>query len=107
MSHPLPPKHFSNPCYVALTATFKKHLKIQRIGSVISIHYKPFLNAIFLASTFFLSKEPYAFLSHFKSKGISVFLTPPKGQSLQKNLHPLGSIFFQNLVSLNTNLLCS
>ena len=46
----------------------------------------------------FLSKDPYAFLSHFKSKGISVFLTQHKGQaSLENNLHPLGSIFFQNL----------
>ncbi|MCT3648453.1 hypothetical protein HZQ44_09790 [Elizabethkingia anophelis] len=37
-------------------------------------------------------------LSHFKSKGISVFLTHHKGQaSLENNLHPLGSIFFQNL----------
>ena len=46
----------------------------------------------------FLSKDPYAFLSHFKSKGISVFLTHHKGQaSLENNLHPLGSIFFQNL----------
>ena len=64
----------------------------------ISIHCEPFPNAIFLASTFILSKDPYAFLSHFKSKGISVFLTHHKGQaSLENNLHPLGSIFFQNL----------
>ncbi|MGE6219978.1 Arm DNA-binding domain-containing protein [Nubsella zeaxanthinifaciens] len=50
------------------------------IGSVISMHCKPFLNAIFLASSFILSKDPYAFLSHFKSKGISVFLTHHKGR---------------------------
>lgn len=61
------------------------------IGSVISIYYKPFINTIFLASTrVFIQRSLYALLSHFKSKGISVFLTPSKGHaSLEKNLHPL------------------
>lgn len=46
----------------------------------------------------FYPKTRMLFLSHFKSKGISVFLTHHKGQaSLENNLHPLGSIFFQNL----------
>jgi len=39
------------------------------------------------------------FLFRFKSKGMTVFLTGAKGHaSLEKNLHPLGSIFSQNLV---------
>ncbi|WP_300673961.1 hypothetical protein [Soonwooa sp.] len=82
---------------VALRATqLKKHLSIQGNRSVISIHNRPFSNAIFPASTFsFIQRSLYALLSHFKSKGISVFLTPPKGHaSLKKNLHPLGSIFY-------------
>ena len=63
----------------------------------ISIHCEPFPNAIFLASTFFYPKNRML-SSHFKSKGISVFLTHHKGQaSLENNLHPLGCIFFQNL----------
>ncbi|WP_212592632.1 hypothetical protein [Sphingobacterium humi] len=64
--------------------------------SVISIHFEPFINAIFPASTFsFIQISLYALLFHFKSKGISVFLTPAQGHaSLEKNLHPLGSICF-------------
>jgi hypothetical protein len=53
-----------------------------------------------LASTSGLFKNRYAVLSHFKSKGISVFLTHQQGQALrvcQKiSTHP-GRIFWQNL----------
>tara|TARA_R110002096_G_C14624618_1_gene724353 strand:+ start:1661 stop:1981 length:321 start_codon:yes stop_codon:yes gene_type:complete len=96
-AHPLQ-NIFQTSFYVAFRATLpKKYLKkIQRIGSVIPIHYEPFINAIFLASTMvFIQRSLYALLSHFKSKGVSVFLTPPKGHaSLEKNLHPLGCICF-------------
>jgi len=53
-----------------------------------------------LLPRFFIQRASMQFLFRFKSKGISVFLTPPEGHaSLKKNLHPLGSIFSQNLVS--------
>ncbi|RKD17893.1 hypothetical protein BCY91_16600 [Pelobium manganitolerans] len=56
----------------------------------------------------FLFKNRYAFLFHFKSKGISVFLTQKQGRAFlvcKKNLHPFGSYFFdKTLFLLNTNL---
>jgi len=50
----------------------------------------------------FLSKSQYAVLSHFKSKGISVFLTQQQGQALrvrQKISTHSGRIFWQNLAA--------
>ena len=92
--------HFSNPCYGGLHSHTTKKTFINpanwkcyfnSLGTIYQCHF-------LRLPQFFLSKEPYAFLSHFKSKGISVFLTHHKGQaSLENNLHPLGSIFFQNL----------
>ena len=56
--------------------------------------------AIFITSTIFSIEEAsMLLLFRFKSKGMTVFLTEAKGHaSLEKNLHPLGSIFSQNLV---------
>ena len=84
---------------VAYTATYKKNIYK---SSELEVLFQFTLNHLAMPFSwlpqFFLSKEPYAFLSHFKSKGISVFFTHHKGQaSLENNLHPLGSIFFQNL----------
>jgi len=53
-----------------------------------------------LPPMFFYPRSLYAYCLRFKSKGMTVFLTATKGHaSLKKNLHPLGSIFSQNLVS--------
>ncbi|MDE5528783.1 hypothetical protein KRE37_02315 [Elizabethkingia meningoseptica] len=73
---------FQIPVMVAYTATYKKNIYK---SSELEVLFQFTLNHLAMPFSwlpqFFLSKEPYAFLSHFKSKGISVFLTPPKGQA--------------------------
>ncbi|MDQ8750107.1 MULTISPECIES: hypothetical protein [Weeksellaceae] len=71
--------------------------KIQRVGNKFSIPFRTIytMQSSLLPSMFFYPRSQYALLFRFKSKGISVFLTPPQGHaSLKKNLHPLGSIYF-------------
>src|SRR5690554_1420038 len=66
---------FQIPVTVASIATqIKLVFKNSANWIVNSIHSEPFLNAIFLASNpVFIQRASMLVLSHFKSKGISVF----------------------------------